>query len=233
MSALQNMASYHRKLLDIPLIGITGTNGKTTSKELINQVLSKKYQTFATSGNLNNHIGVPLSLLGIGKNDEIAVIEMGANHVGEIADLCKIAKPTLGMITNIGKAHLEGFGNFEGVIKAKSEMYDHLLESGVSLIALTTGKSGALLINKNNIVNSSLFDLPVADTIGAGDTFHGAMLGYLYNKNRIDREILDNLTKGQLRHIGDYANKAAGINCHRSGANPPTKLEMDKNWGIK
>lgn len=110
---------------------------------------------------------------------------------------------------------------------------DHLLESGVSLIALTTGKSGALLINKNNIVNSSLFDLPVADTIGAGDTFHGAMLGYLYNKNRIDREILDNLTKGQLRHIGDYANKAAGINCHRSGANPPTKLEMDKNWGIK
>jgi len=108
-----------------------------------------------------------------------------------------------------------------------------LLKSGVSLIALTTGKTGAQLINRENRVSSPLFDLPVADTIGAGDTFHGAMLSYLYSKNWINGEVLNNLTKEQLRNIGDYANKAAGINCSRSGANPPTKLEMKKNWGVK
>jgi len=108
-----------------------------------------------------------------------------------------------------------------------------LLELDVSLIALTTGKTGALLINKNNRVLSSLFDLPVVDTIGAGDTFHGAMLSYLYKQNWLDRDTLNNLSKEQLSTIGNYANKAAGINCSRSGANPPTELEMDKNWGVK
>jgi fructokinase len=108
-----------------------------------------------------------------------------------------------------------------------------LLESGVSLIALTTGKTGALLINKKNKISSPLFDLPVADTIGAGDTFHGAMLSYLYKKNWLDRATLKNLTKEQLSLLGNYANKAAGINCSRSGANPPTELEMDKEWEIK
>ncbi len=110
---------------------------------------------------------------------------------------------------------------------------DILLELGVSLIALTTGKTGASLINKNNRVISPLFDLPVADTIGAGDTFHGAMLSYLYKQNWMDRNTLNNLTKDQLNTIGNYANKAAGINCSRSGANPPTEMEMDKNWGVK
>jgi len=108
-----------------------------------------------------------------------------------------------------------------------------LLELGVSLIALTTGKTGALLINKNNRVISPLFDLPVADTIGAGDTFHGALLSYLYTQNWLDRNTLINLSKDQLYNIGNYANKAAGINCSRSGANPPTKLDMGKNWGVK
>jgi len=107
-----------------------------------------------------------------------------------------------------------------------------LLELGISLIALTTGKTGALLINKNHRIISPLFDLPVADTIGAGDTFHGAMLSYLYKQNWLNRNTLNNLSKEQLKTIGNYANKAAGINCFRSGANPPTKLEMDKNWGI-
>ncbi|RLD31157.1 MAG: UDP-N-acetylmuramoyl-tripeptide--D-alanyl-D-alanine ligase [Bacteroidetes bacterium] len=129
LKTLQELATFHRKKLDIHVIGLTGTNGKTTSKELIRQVLSTKYKTYATSGNLNNHIGVPLTILSIENDIEIAVVEMGANHVGEIAQLCQIAQPTLGLITNIGKAHLEGFGSYEGVIRAKSELYDYLLSS--------------------------------------------------------------------------------------------------------
>ena len=108
-----------------------------------------------------------------------------------------------------------------------------ILELGISLIALTTGKTGALLINKNNRVTSPLFDLTVADTIGAGDTFHGAMLSYLYKQNWLDKNTLDNLSREQLNTIGDFANKAAGINCSRSGASPPTILEMDKDWDVK
>lgn len=126
LATLQDLAKFHRKQLDIPVIGVTGTNGKTTSKELLFAVLSQKYKTFATTGNLNNHIGVPLSLLAIDSSYEIAIIEMGANHVGEIALLTSIAQPTHGLITNVGKAHLEGFGSFEGVRKAKGELYDYL-----------------------------------------------------------------------------------------------------------
>lgn len=123
LKALQDLASHHRDQLKIPVIGITGSNGKTTTKELISAVLATTYNTYFTKGNLNNHIGVPLTLLSITKQHEIAVVEMGANHVGEIAELCSIAKPTHGLITNIGKAHLEGFGGPEGVKKGKSELY--------------------------------------------------------------------------------------------------------------
>lgn len=126
LTALQQLANYHRKQLSIPVIGITGTNGKTTSKELLNAVLSQKYKVLATKGNLNNHIGVPLTLLNITKEHEIAIIEMGANHQGEINQLCAIAEPGFGMITNIGKAHLEGFGGYEGVVKAKNELYQFI-----------------------------------------------------------------------------------------------------------
>ena len=126
LQALQELAKYHRKQLQTKVIGITGTNGKTTTKELIYAVLSTKYKTFATQGNLNNHVGVPLSVLAIRPETELAVIEMGANHIGEIADLCKISQPDLGLITNIGKAHLEGFGSYEGIIQAKSELYNYL-----------------------------------------------------------------------------------------------------------
>lgn len=124
--ALHKLAKYHRKQLNIPVIGITGTNGKTTTKELCGALLTKKYKTFYTQGNLNNHIGVPLSILSIDREIEIAVIEMGANHVGEIASLCEIAQPDYGLITNIGKAHLEGFGSFENIIKAKTELYQYI-----------------------------------------------------------------------------------------------------------
>ncbi len=123
LSTLQQLANYHRKQLNIPAIGITGSNGKTTTKELINAVLSKKYTVLATKGNLNNHIGVPLTLLSITNEHEIAIIEMGANHQGEIELLCNIAEPDFGIITNIGKAHLDGFGGIEGVKKGKSELY--------------------------------------------------------------------------------------------------------------
>lgn len=127
LRSLQELAVYHRQQLNIPFIGITGTNGKTTSKELVNSVLSQKYKTFATKGNLNNHIGVPLTILSLPQDLDIAIIEMGANHQGEIEFLCGIAKPTHGFITNVGKAHLEGFGSFEGVKKTKGELYDFLL----------------------------------------------------------------------------------------------------------
>jgi UDP-N-acetylmuramoyl-tripeptide--D-alanyl-D-alanine ligase len=126
LSALQQLAQYHRRELGLPVIALTGSNGKTTTKELINAVLSKKYNTKATVGNLNNHIGVPLTLLSFTKDTEIGIVEMGANHQGEIAMLCNIAEPNFGYITNFGKAHLEGFGGYEGVIKGKSEMYDYL-----------------------------------------------------------------------------------------------------------
>ena len=121
LTALQQLAQFHRKHFQIPVIAITGSNGKTTTKELISSVLSGKYRIKATSGNLNNHIGVPLTLLSIQADTEFAIIEMGANHLGEITFLCEIVQPDYGLITNIGKAHLEGFGNLEGVIRAKTE----------------------------------------------------------------------------------------------------------------
>lgn len=130
LEALQQLAHYHRKQLNMPIVGLTGSNGKTTTKELIAVVLSKKYKTYATKGNLNNHIGVPLTLLAIDKSYEIAVVEMGANHQKEIEFLCSIAEPSHGLITNIGKAHLEGFGGIEGVRKGKGELYDWLVDSG-------------------------------------------------------------------------------------------------------
>lgn len=127
---LQQLARYHRDQLDLPILAITGTNGKTTTKELIASVLSKKFKVNFTKGNLNNHIGVPLTILSMNKTTEFGVVEMGANHPGEIKILCNIANPDFGIITNIGKAHLEGFGSFEGVIKTKSELYDYLRSKG-------------------------------------------------------------------------------------------------------
>ena len=127
LETLQTLATFHRSYLKIPILALTGSNGKTTTKELINCVLSQNFKTTATIGNLNNHIGVPLTLLSMTQNTEIGIVEMGANHQKEIEFLCKIAKPDFGYITNFGKAHLEGFGSVEGVIKGKSEMYDFLI----------------------------------------------------------------------------------------------------------
>lgn len=130
LMALQALATHHRRQFKGPVLAITGSNGKTTTKELVNAVLSQKYYTLYTFGNLNNHIGVPLTLLRLNASHNFAIIEMGANHQGEIDQLCRIAEPAYGMITNIGKAHLEGFGGIEGVKKGKSEMYRFLEQNG-------------------------------------------------------------------------------------------------------
>jgi UDP-N-acetylmuramoyl-tripeptide--D-alanyl-D-alanine ligase len=136
LQTLQKLANYHRNYLNIPIVALTGSNGKTTTKELIHAVLKQRYKTQATLGNLNNHIGVPLTLLRMDESTEIGIVEMGANHIGEIAQLCKIANPDFGYITNFGKAHLEGFGSEEGVVKGKSELYDYLKQ-----------KKGAIFLN--------------------------------------------------------------------------------------
>lgn len=130
LECLQKLANYHRRYLNLPIIGITGSNGKTTTKELLATALSPKYNLYYTQGNFNNHIGVPLTLLNLNKSHQIAVIEMGANHPFEIKELCKICEPNIGIITNIGKAHLEGFGGIEGVIKTKRELYEFIADEG-------------------------------------------------------------------------------------------------------
>lgn len=165
--ALQQLARDHRQRLAIPIIGLTGSNGKTTSKELVREVLSRKYRTFATAGNLNNHIGVPLSVLAIDEKTEIAVIEMGANHVGEIALLSSIAMPTHGFITNIGKAHIGTFGGFENIIRGKSELYQFLREHG-----------GTVFINSQNPILANMakrFANPVLYP-APGDFYHAELI---------------------------------------------------------
>jgi UDP-N-acetylmuramoyl-tripeptide--D-alanyl-D-alanine ligase len=130
LDTMQKLAAYHRSQFDIPVVGVTGTNGKTTTKELINAVLSKKYRTVATKGNFNNHIGVPLTLFEINDKTQMAIVEMGASAPGEIAALVKLSQPTCGVVTNVGKAHLQGFGSFEGVKNTKGELYDYLRQKG-------------------------------------------------------------------------------------------------------
>ena len=139
LKTLQELAREHRRHLEIPVIGITGTNGKTTTKELVHAVLAKRYKTSATKGNFNNHLGVPLTLLSIPADTELAIVEMGANHPGEIEFLCGISDPDCGLITNVGRAHLEGFGSFEGVVHTKTELYRHL-----------AGKHGLVFVNADN-----------------------------------------------------------------------------------
>lgn len=140
LKALQNMAALHRKTLGTKMIGITGTNGKTTTKELIAAVLKEKFNVLYTEGNLNNHIGVPLTLLKLTKAHEMAVVEMGANHPGEIKFLVNIAQPDYGIITNVGKAHLEGFGSFEGVIHTKGELYEYIRNHNGSIFIQNENK---------------------------------------------------------------------------------------------
>lgn len=158
LSSLQELAKFHRTKLSIPVLGITGSNGKTTTKELASAVLASEKKVISTQGNLNNHIGVPLTILSIREETEIAVVEMGANHEGEIKLLCEIARPDAGIITNIGKAHLEGFGSLEGVIRAKSELYNYL--------ELTNGK---IILNQDDELLKNLSDGISAFSYGSKD----------------------------------------------------------------
>lgn len=154
LETLQNLANYHRKYLKLPVIALTGSNGKTTTKELLNAVLSKKYNVKATVGNLNNHIGVPLTLLSFDQETEIGIVEMGANHQKEIEFLCDLAEPDFGYITNFGKAHLEGFGGFEGVVKGKSEMY-HFLQNNNKKVFVNL--DDAIQLEKSNFISRYSF----------------------------------------------------------------------------
>ena len=157
---LQELARHHRRQLRIPILGITGTNGKTTTKELCYAVLSKKFKTVATQGNFNNHIGVPLTLLSMDTSTELGIVEMGANHPREIKTLCDIAEPDYGIITNIGYAHLEGFGSYENIIRTKNELYEAI-----------KARKGTLFVNGTDKLLMGLADNQTKITYGTSDCF--------------------------------------------------------------
>ncbi len=184
LNALQELAKFHRQQFDIPVLAITGTNGKTTTKELCAAVLSSEKNICSTEGNFNNHIGVPLTLLSINHKTEAAIVEMGANHPGEIAALCKIARPTHGLITNIGKAHLEGFGDFQGVINTKNELYHFLKNNGGSVFL---NKDNPLLVELSEGIAGMTYGSPPADVEGklaAADPF--VKIGWYQKEKKIN-----------------------------------------------
>ncbi|MCX6172733.1 MAG: UDP-N-acetylmuramoyl-tripeptide--D-alanyl-D-alanine ligase [Flavobacterium sp.] len=200
LKALQELAKYHRQFLKLPIIALTGSNGKTTTKELINVVLSKKFRTIATVGNLNNHIGVPLTLLSFTNDTEIGIVEMGANHQKEIEFLCEIAQPDYGYITNFGKAHLEGFGGVEGVIKGKSEMYTFLQENYKSVFVnlddeiqnTKTTNFKRITFSQNettaNVYIDSITANPFVKIVTMDVEINSRLIG-LYNANNINAAI--------------------------------------------
>ncbi len=163
LKTLQQLSGYHRSQFKCPVLAITGSNGKTTTKELVAAVLSKKHKTYATKGNLNNHIGIPLTLLSIKSDVEFAIIEMGANHIGEIASYCEYANPDFGLITNVGLAHTEGFGGFEGVIKGKTELYAHLISRHGKIFV---NADNSILTNKISELNKTVADSKKVITYG-------------------------------------------------------------------
>ncbi|MDE7373903.1 MAG: UDP-N-acetylmuramoyl-tripeptide--D-alanyl-D-alanine ligase [Odoribacter sp.] len=204
---LQELARHHRRQLGIPILGITGTNGKTTTKELCHAVLSRKFKTFATQGNFNNHIGVPLTLLSMDETTEFGIVEMGANHPGEIKTLCDIAEPDYGIITNIGQAHLEGFGTPENIIATKRALYDYV-----------AAKNGKLFVNSSDSLLMNLSEKHNRSTYGkTGDLLQGDI------KQTVPYLVFSILTpKGQLyiktNLVGGYnfdnAMAASAIGCH-------------------
>ena len=194
LETLQQLANYHRRQLKIPIIGLTGSNGKTTTKELIHVVLNKKYNTQATKGNLNNHIGVPLTLLSMTDKTELGVVEMGANHQKEIAFLCTISEPNFGYITNFGKAHLEGFGGIEGVIKGKSELYTFLKENNKTAFV---NPDDEIQVKKTQEINTINFKVDALEFLEA-DPF----VKLSYN---------DKIIQSNLVGAYNYSNIAAAI----------------------
>ena len=209
LKALQELANYHRKQLDTPIIGITGTNGKTTTKELVSAVLAKKYNILFTQGNFNNQLGVPLTLLRIKPDTELAVVEMGASHPGDINELTGIGEPNYGMITNIGRAHLRDFGGYEGVIKTKNEMYQYI-----------AAQKGLLFVNKDNELLMDLSKSINKVTYGTSNDadIQGKLLSanpYLsveWNGKKIDTQLVGDYNFENVMAaicIGTYFNVAA------------------------
>lgn len=197
LKTLQQLANYHRNILKIPIIAITGTNGKTTTKELVTSVLSKEHKTISTEGNLNNHIGVPLTLLRMKKDDEIAVIEMGANHIGEIKTLCEIAEPNYGLITNIGHAHLEGFGSYENIIRTKGELYDYI----------RTRKEGKLFVDYDNPILRKLSENITSIYYGLENDNEQFVTGKVISANpylTFQWKMAKNYHTVETKLIGDY-----------------------------
>lgn len=214
--ALQELAKYHRNYLKLPIVALTGSNGKTTTKELINVVLAKKFKTKATVGNLNNHIGVPLTLLSFDKTTEIGIVEMGANHKKEIEFLCEIAQPDYGYVTNFGKAHLEGFGGVAGVIEGKSEMYQYLLrndklafinlEDPIQVEKSKVLKHYSFGVNRENanVVISEIKANPFVEVCFDSIQIKTHLIG-LYNANNVNAA----LTIGRFFDVDDLAIKEA------------------------
>ncbi|NNL93383.1 MAG: UDP-N-acetylmuramoyl-tripeptide--D-alanyl-D-alanine ligase [Saprospiraceae bacterium] len=197
LSFLQKLAQYHRAQFDIPVLGITGSNGKTTTKELIYQVLSTQFNVHSTKGNYNNHLGVPLTLLDAPIDSDILIIEMGANHVGEINDLSHIACPTLGLITNIGEAHIEGFGSVEGIIQGKTELYKYLHKTNGSVFInrndetlmkeLPRGIDHVFYPSENIIIQDSGLNLEIR-SLDSGKIYNSSLYG-IYNAINIQAAV--------------------------------------------
>ena len=198
LSCLQELSQYHRKQLKCPVLGITGTNGKTTTKELIKAVIQKNFKTVATKGNLNNHIGVPLTLLSAKLNTEFLIIEMGANHTNEINFLCKLAQVNFGIITNIGKAHLEGFGNVQNVIIAKKELYDHI-----------NVNNGTLFVNANDKLLMSISENTerIVYNIKKQEQSNTMFAEAIFNESLISSQLIGNYNRTNILaacEIGSY-----------------------------
>lgn len=218
LETLQLLAKYHREQLGLPIIALTGSNGKTTTKELISSVLATKYNVTATAGNLNNHIGVPLTLLTFTEETDIGIVEMGANHIREIAHLCQITQPDYGYITNFGRAHLEGFGGFEGVVKAKSELYDYLEDTKkIAFVNTDDPRQDAKTItfnrytfgldSSNDVVIKSYNAQPNATVELANHIFTSKLTG-IYNSTNIAAAItIGNYFGIDLGHIKEAINQ--------------------------
>ena len=235
LQSLQELAKYHRKKIKAKIIGLTGSNGKTTTKELINSVLSKKFNTKTTLGNFNNHIGVPLTLLEFDEDTEIGIIEMGANHQKEIDFLCQLAQPELGLITNFGQAHLQGFGGIEGVITGKSEIYEYLSQTG-----------GTIILNIDDPLQRKWMSYDPHYTFGE-HTDANCRLEYLKRKYKpLALNLEDQTIESQLYGEYNFSNMGAavalgkffglsleqirsGISSYQSTNNRSQRIEKDNN----
>ena len=235
LQSLQELAKYHRKKIKAKIIGLTGSNGKTTTKELINSVLSKKFNTKTTLGNGNNHIGVPLTLLEFDEDTEIGIIEMGANHQKEIDFLCQLAQPELGLITNFGQAHLQGFGGIEGVITGKSEIYEYLSQTG-----------GTIILNIDDPLQRKWMSYDPHYTFGE-HTDANCRLEYLKRKYKpLALNLEDQTIESQLYGEYNFSNMGAavalgkffglsleqirsGISSYQSTNNRSQRIEKDNN----